>query len=199
MAADTTSPGRMWRNVPNAISAARLGATPVLLFAAVVHRAELFKWLLLACLLSDWLDGWIARRFKLMSKVGAALDSVADVLTLSIAAFGLWVFERPFVWAHRWGLLLVVGLFVVELLAALLRYGKPSSFHTLLAHAAAYVNGFFLISIFFWGYLGWVYYPTVVLCAAELAEEIALVWLVPEWRSDVGGIYRVLTHKVESS
>jgi hypothetical protein len=25
------------------------------------------------------------------------------------------------------------------------------------------------------------------------------VGLLPEWRSDVGGIYRVLTHKVESS
>jgi phosphatidylglycerophosphate synthase len=199
MQQERTSPGLLWRNVPNAISTARLCATSVLLASAVLRRAELFKWLLLACLLSDFLDGWIARTFHLSSKLGASLDSIADVLTLSIAAFGLWIFQRAFVSAHYGGLLLVVGFFVAELMAALWRYGRPSSFHTLLAHVASYMNGFFLISIFFWGYLGWVYYPTVIVCVAELAEEMALVFLLPEWRTDVGGIYRVLTRRLENS
>jgi cardiolipin synthase (CMP-forming) len=164
-----------------------------MLASLLLHRLEIFRWLLLACLVSDFLDGWVARTFHLTSKLGAALDSIADVLTLSLAAAGLVVFERTFVSQHYRGLLLVVGLFAAEVIASLVRYGRPSSFHTMLAHISGYLIGGFLISIFFWGYQGWLFYPALTVCLAELAEEMALICLLPEWRSDVGGIYRVLT------
>lgn len=164
-----------------------------MLAGLLLHCFEVFRWLLLGCLASDFLDGWIARRFRLTSELGAALDSVADVLTLSLAAAGMVVFERAFVSEHRNALLLVVGLFVAEVVASLVRYGRPSSFHTLLAHISAYLTGTFLISLFFWGYHGWLFYPALVTCMVELAEELALVCLLPQWRTDVGGIYHLLT------
>jgi phosphatidylserine synthase len=164
-----------------------------------LHRLEMFRWLLLGCLVSDFLDGWVARTFRLSSQLGAALDSIADVLTLSLAAAGMVVFERAFVSEHRHALLLVVGLFVAEVVASLVRYGRPSSFHTLLAHISAYLTGAFLISLFFWGYHGWLFYPALVTCLVELAEELALVCLLPQWRTDVGGIYRLLTCPQEIS
>ena len=37
--------------------------------------------------LTDWLDGWIARRFDMSSKFGAFLDPVADKLAVVIALF----------------------------------------------------------------------------------------------------------------
>jgi len=30
---------------------------------------------------------------------------------------------------------------------------------------------------------------------AGLTEEMVLIWLLPEWRSDVGGLHRVLAGK----
>jgi cardiolipin synthase (CMP-forming) len=197
--AETPAPPRIWRNLPNAISIARLCATAVMLGSLLLHRVEIFRWLLLACLVSDFLDGWVARTFHLTSKLGAALDSVADVLTLSLAAAGLVVFERTFVSQHYRGLLLVVGLFAAEVVASLVRYGRPSSFHTLLAHVSAYLMGAFLISIFFWGYHGWLFYPALAVCLAELVEEMALICLLPQWRSDVGGIYRLLKQPQQNS
>ena len=185
-------PGRLWRNVPNALSTARLCATSVLLAAVVLRRVELFKWLLLACLLSDIVDGLIARAFHLTSKLGAALDSVADVLTLSIGLLGLLVFQRPFVAGHYGELLLVVVFYVTEVIASLVRYGKVSSFHTLLARVAAYMTGIFVMSLFFWGYLGWLFHAAMLVYVVELSEEMALIVLLPEWRSDVGGLLRVL-------
>jgi CDP-diacylglycerol--glycerol-3-phosphate 3-phosphatidyltransferase len=185
-------PSRVWRNVPNAISGARLCATSVLLASVVVRRVELFKWLLLASLLSDILDGLIARAFHLMSKLGAFLDSVADMLTVSIGMLGLVVFQRPFVYGHYRELLLVVVLYVVEIVASLWRYGKLSSFHTLLARVAAYASGIFVMSLFFWGYHGWLFYIAVGAYVADLSEEMVLIYLLPDWRSDVGGLLRVL-------
>jgi CDP-diacylglycerol--glycerol-3-phosphate 3-phosphatidyltransferase len=197
--ADIPAPPRIWRNLPNAISIARLCATAFMLAALLLHRLEMFRWLLLGCLVSDFLDGWIARTFHLSSQLGAALDSIADVLTLSLAAGGMVVFERAFVSEHHIALFLVVGLFVAELIASLMRYGRPSSFHTLLAHISAYLTGAFLISLFFWGYHAWLFYPTLLICLVELAEELALVCLLPQWRTDVGGIYRLLTSPSQNS
>jgi CDP-diacylglycerol--glycerol-3-phosphate 3-phosphatidyltransferase len=102
--------GVIWRNIPNAISACRLFATPFLLATVVWKGQEKFKWLLLACLLSDILDGLVARLFRLRSQLGAFLDSTADILVSFIALAGVVVFQRKFLDAHFEELFVIVGL-----------------------------------------------------------------------------------------
>ena len=70
------------------------------MYALVAGRRELFQWLLLACLLSDILDGLIARMFHLSSPLGAFLDSTADMLLSIIAVLGLFAFQKEFLAAH---------------------------------------------------------------------------------------------------
>jgi len=183
---------RLWRNTPNAISIARLCATSVLLATVLLNRIEVFKWLLLACLLSDILDGLIARAFHLTSKLGASLDSLADAVTMFIGLLGILVFQKLFIFEHYPELLLIVVIYAVELIASLWRYGSLSSFHTLLDRIAAYMGGIFVMSLFLWGYYGWLFHFTVIVYVVALSEEMLLIYLLPEWRSDVGGIYRVL-------
>ena len=183
---------RIGRSTPNGISIARLCATPVLLASVLLDRIELFKWLLLACLLSDILDGLIARTFHLTTKLGASLDSVADAVTMLIGILGVFVFQKSFVSEHYSAMLLVAVFYVAELVASLIRYGKLSSFHTMLDRIAAYMAGIFAMSLFLWGYHGWLFKLTVVVYLVSLFEEMALICLLPEWRSDVGSIFRVL-------
>ena len=75
----------IFKQLPNIISTARLISVPVLLVFAYNGMLEPYKWLLLIALLSDILDGLIARVFGLTSALGALLDSLADAL-LMIAA-----------------------------------------------------------------------------------------------------------------
>ena len=56
--------------------------------------------------LTDWLDGWIARRFHLTSPFGAFLDPVADKLMVSTALF-LIVQGHPTAWMALWGAVIV--------------------------------------------------------------------------------------------
>lgn len=78
--------------IPNAISVIRLLCAPLflwLLFDAD-ERAAAFG--LLAVLgVTDWVDGWIARRFDQGSVVGKVLDPVADRVLLLTAAVALTV------------------------------------------------------------------------------------------------------------
>lgn len=187
----TSGPQRVWRHVPNAISTARLLATPVLLGALVQRRYAWFTWLLLACLLSDILDGLIARVFDLRSRLGAQLDSTADIIVLALSAAGVFVFQREFLAAHWAPIVLLLILYFAEVAVALWRYGRVSSFHTILSRVAAYSQGIFVMALFLWGYQAWLYYAMVGLSAVALLEEVVLLCVLSEWRADVRGLYWV--------
>lgn len=55
---------------------------------------------------TDWLDGWIARRFNQYSAFGAFLDPVADKLMVAVALF-LIVQAHPTPWMAFWAAVIV--------------------------------------------------------------------------------------------
>ncbi len=65
--------------VPNVISAVRLACVPVFLYLLLGVEERGWAAILLATLgATDWVDGYIARRFDQVSTVGKVLDPVAD-------------------------------------------------------------------------------------------------------------------------
>ncbi len=67
--------------IPNALSALRLVIIPVFIWAALGPENDLLAFGLLAVsAVTDWLDGVIARRFNMVSRVGQLLDPIADRL-----------------------------------------------------------------------------------------------------------------------
>jgi cardiolipin synthase len=71
------------RLLPNLISLARLVLVPVVLRAIWLRE---YEWALVWCAVagfSDGLDGFLARRLRATSRLGAYLDPVADKLLLS--------------------------------------------------------------------------------------------------------------------
>jgi cardiolipin synthase len=67
--------------IPNVLSMARLVLIPVFIWVALVPEADGWAFAILTISsLTDWLDGVIARRFNMMSRVGQILDPMADRL-----------------------------------------------------------------------------------------------------------------------
>src|SRR4249920_729753 len=77
--------------IPNLISAARLLCVPVILWMLwKPDPARRGAAALLAVLgATDWVDGWIARRFAQGSELGKILDPTADRVLLIAAAIAL--------------------------------------------------------------------------------------------------------------
>lgn len=83
--ADTTTDWRPW-TVPNLVTLVRLLCIPVflwLLFAADERGAA--AWLLAVLGSTDWVDGWIARRFDQTSEFGKVFDPAVDRLLFLVA------------------------------------------------------------------------------------------------------------------
>ena len=182
----------VWTHVPNFISGCRLAATSVLLWFALGGHRDGFTWLLLACLISDIVDGLIARTFRLESTFGAFLDSTADALVTVIGAVAIVVYQRDFVGSHAATLAVLIGLYIGENAAALLRYGRLSSFHTYLARVAAYAQGIFFVGLFLWGYTAWLFHAMVGVSVAAYGEEFVLLAILPQPTPDARGLYWVL-------
>src|SRR5690606_41254996 len=56
--------------------------------------------------LTDWADGWIARRYNQFSNFGAFLDPVADKLMVAVALM-LTVQAHPTVWMTLWAAVII--------------------------------------------------------------------------------------------
>lgn len=180
------------RHLPNALSAARALAVPILLVLAFYEQRVAFTWVLVPALLSDVFDGWIARGFGLESKFGAALDSVADTLMLFVSVYGIWVFHPEVIREHAWLCGAAVGLWVLEDMLALVRYRRLSSFHTYLSKVVANLLGFFIGWLFLFGFEPWMLYLAAGTSIVSSLEELALLKALPEWRADVRGLWWVL-------
>jgi len=66
-----------------------LGAPAVLVLIYRSVNAQLLFWIILLCSLSDYFDGWLARRLRKTSYPGKVLDFIADKLFLSVTLFSL--------------------------------------------------------------------------------------------------------------
>ena len=182
-------------HIPNIISALRLAATPVLVVLAYLGQRDAFAWLLVAALLSDIIDGVIARYCGFTSELGARLDSMADLLLFGVAAYGIWVFHAQVVSAHSSVFLLVIALWLGGSLAGFLRYGRMASFHTFLSRATAYALGGFIAVLFLWGFNAWLFWAGAGLAVASQLEEFILLAMLPAWTPNVGGLYRLLRQR----
>ena len=183
------------RWLPNALSLTRVLAAPALIALALTQREHAFAILLIVALVTDVLDGWIARRYRLQSPLGATLDSIGDMTTMIAAAVGLVMFH-PDVWRqHFTAICLVLGGWAVECAFALLRYGRLSSFHTYASKVAGYALGFFIATLFVIGFVPWLFYAAATLSLLSIIEELLLLCCLPKWEADVRGLWWVIPRK----
>jgi cardiolipin synthase (CMP-forming) len=104
-----------WRQLPNALTAMRIGLTPFLFGSIANDQPRQALLLLLIAAISDGLDGFLARRYGWQSRLGGLLDPLADKLLLNAAFLGLWMAGT----VPGWLMLLVFGRDLVIVSGAL--------------------------------------------------------------------------------
>ena len=182
----------------NGITLYRVLAAPFLLFLVITKQSDVFKWLLFFSFFTDAIDGYLARRYKVVSIMGAKLDSLGDDLTVIVGIIGLIILRPGFISEVLPWLLFLLILFIIQIICAFTRYGKTTSFHTYFAKLAAIFQGSFLILAFFLPEPSrLLFYAAVVITAIDLIEEIILTFMLAEWKTDVKGVYWVLKQKKE--
>ncbi len=164
--------------VPNLLSALRIALMPAVLLTAVGGSKPWFVGLLVAALLTDAFDGFLARRLHAESELGRKLDSLADYLVMITGIAGialLWpdIMRRELPWVAT-GL---VAFFAV-VIYGFVRLGRAPCYHTWASKILAVACGPTLIPLLAeWSAVPFhVVMTLLVLCGAE---EILIAALVP--------------------
>lgn len=162
--------------VPNAITVARLACVPVfcwLLFGA--HRQTAAAVLLAVLGATDFADGYAARRWNQVSKIGKVLDPTADRVLVATAVISVIVRGAVPLWfgiatvvreALVSGTVIVLGLLGAERIDVLW-VGKVGTFGLMFAYPA------FLLAH---GSAGW-QHPIEVLAWVGGIAGLALAWI----------------------
>ncbi|MGJ1433246.1 CDP-alcohol phosphatidyltransferase family protein [Sphingobacterium spiritivorum] len=179
-----TKKENIW-NVPNALSIYRILALPFIIYAMRVGDKPLFITLLSVNLITDILDGLIARLFHLQTELGARLDSLADIGTYIMAFAGMIMLEKSFVMEHRIEFSLLIGMWLLPQLVSLIRFRRFPSFHLWSYKVMGYVQGVFIFTFFIFGVSTIYFYIMLVISLLAYMEELLLVSVLPELRSNV--------------
>src|SRR4051794_38362874 len=135
---------KLW---PNLLSGARIALVPAVLTTAVAGSRPWFLVLIGASLLTDALDGFLARTLNANSELGRKLDSIADYATLLSGIAGialLWpeIMRRELPWV-------ATGLtaFFAVVVYGFARLGRAPCYHTWASKIGAVACAFSLVPL----------------------------------------------------
>lgn len=124
---------RIW-TIPNAISALRLLLVPVFAVLVFTHHDVWALIVVTISSISDWADGFIARKLDQVTKLGQSLDPIADRCFIFVTMLALTVRDVLPVW-----ILIVVlarDLVMLVLVSAIAKKGHKPMAVTLVGKAA---------------------------------------------------------------
>ena len=177
-------------SVPNILSTSRIGIAFVLLYLAWFGHKNLFIIFLVISLLSDALDGYLARKLNAATATGAKLDSIGDLATyvaLPVCAWWLWpeIITREAAYV-----VIAVSAYFLPFIAGVIKFNQIPSYHTYGAKAAAIIMSIALLFLFMTDF-NTLFRFAVIFQAIAAIEEIAITFQLAEPRSDVKSIWHL--------
>ncbi len=181
--------------IPNLLSFYRIVAFPLILWFIISGKERLFAIFLIINLVTDFLDGLIARLFKQETDLGAKLDSFADDLTYILAFTGLLVFKGENFMPHLASFIIFMAFLIGSVVMSLIKFKRTPSFHLYSTKISGYIQAGFFICLFTIGFVSLFYYIMIVWGILAATEHMIIQIIIPEMRSNVKGLYWVLKEK----
>lgn len=98
-------------SLPNVLTYARIAAVPALVACLLLVEGEAGRWaafwLFVVAAITDWLDGYLARRLEQQSTLGRMLDPIADKLIVGAALIML-VHDRSIDGVSIWAAIIIL-------------------------------------------------------------------------------------------
>lgn len=177
----------LW-TLPNLLSLFRLACAPFLVVSGVAESPVLFFTILSLMLLSDALDGFLARKLNQTSVLGARLDSYGDYATYLAVALGAWLQWPERIEREAGVILFAVGVFVLPALVSIAKFHRFASYHTRLTKLSAILMSFGIFALLVFD-LAWPLYAAIALLTVEAVENIAITLTLDVPRTDISSYW----------
>ncbi|MCD7899045.1 MAG: CDP-alcohol phosphatidyltransferase family protein [Bacteroides sp.] len=191
----TTAMAEKIYNIPNLLSFYRILVFPYILYLAITEQENLFAIFLVINLLTDILDGFIARRFNMQTEFGARLDSAADIGTYILAIAGIFIFKAEDFRPHLISFYIFIFLLLAAYILSLIRFGRFPSLHLYSWKIGGYIQGGFFCVLFLFGFNTVFYYFMIIWGILAFCEHMVIQFLLTDMQSNAKGLYWVLKNR----
>ena len=182
---------RLLPSVPNLLSAFRIVCAPVLLVLAWNGARGAFLTLFALGLVSDALDGALARRLGQESDFGARLDQWADFALWVSFPLGVWWLWPESVRREAPYAILAIVCLILPTAIAYAKYRAVPCYHTWWAKLDSVLMGIGVPLLLIVD-LAWPFRFAALLMLVGMADEIAITYLLPERRDNVPSVFHAL-------
>lgn len=189
-----TATEQFW-TIPNVLSLYRIFVFPFILWLILSGNEKLFAVFITISLISDLLDGLIARTFKMQTNIGVRLDSWADLGTYILAFLAIGLFKWQEIKPYSFMLYVFAGVMTLSYILVFVKFKALIGLHTYMFKLTGYLQGAFIISLFLWGFYLVPYYMCLVWGTLACMEEILIIIILKEPESNVKGLYWVLKNR----
>lgn len=189
-----TTTERFW-TIPNILSLYRILIFPFILWLVLSGNERLFALFITISLISDLLDGLIARTFNMQTKIGALLDSWADLGTYILAFLAIALFKWEEIKPYSFMLYLFAAIMALSYIIVFVKFKGLIGLHTYMFKLTGYLQGAFIISLFVWGFYLVPYYICLVWGTLACIEEMIIILILKQPQSNVKGLYWVLKNR----
>ncbi len=158
--------------IPNILSVSRIIASVLFLF--FFDNLKVFIPLYLFAGISDILDGFLARRFKVESSLGARLDSIGDTFFFIILLAYFFITQQDIMLAYIIPIIIIVVTKLSSILTGFIKFHKLTMLHTIANKATGLLM--YLIPIFLWlGIRQFVTFTVIIALMAAVEEMVLLI------------------------
>jgi cardiolipin synthase len=183
-------------NIPNMLSLYRLFSVPFICILIALGHDMVFAVLFTINQITDILDGYIARKYKLQSEIGALLDSYADIGSYFIAFLAILKFHPQLFIDYGFWLGGFFLIYALQLIVCKLKHGRwVAGLHLFSCKITGYVQGIFLVVLFCYGFIDWFFYVMIILGILAELEVIVINLLSSSPILNAKGLYWVFKDK----
>jgi len=180
------------KNLPNAITILRFFLVASLIFITPLSLASIIIFIIAG--ITDMIDGTLARRIKnAKSKIGAELDSMADMFMVIVSVFV--IVPAMNIWPQLWYFVLIaLGFKLLSAVPGVVKHRKVFFLHTVSNKALAMV--LFIGAIMYFIFGGRIVvnaYFVFLIAAVFLAtlEEMIIISMLDYPNKDIRGFWQV--------
>ena len=184
-------------NIPNTLSLFRIIAAPFLLLTGWFEMPTLFFVLFGLMLLSDALDGIIARMLNQTSELGARLDSYGDIVTYLTTPLAVWWLWPDLVKEELYYIIAAIIIYVLPAFFSLYKFGKLASYHTWITKISAVLMSAGVVVL-----LGFdnnlLFHTAIYFLVIEMVENIAITFILPQQKANINSIWHAWKYRAET-
>ena len=174
-------------NIPNIISLYRLFSVPILFYVAYNGQEKIFFYWFLFNVSTDALDGFIARKFNMKTKIGAKLDSLADFAMYILATFAMIHLKYSELKPVLFSFYLIIFYYLLIDIFALIKFKEISSLHLYLSKLNGIIQSGFFILLFTVGYNKYYYWLMFFLATISFLENMYFLTKLRKMQSNLKG------------